>query len=46
MEIQGKEAVLGEGDGVFVKGVQEGMRVGLENVGTGVGELVFFEIDA
>ncbi|KAI9638685.1 putative Pirin domain protein [Dioszegia hungarica] len=46
VEIQGKEAVLGEGDGVFVKGVQEGMRVGLENVGTGVGELVFFEIDA
>lgn len=41
-----KDATLGEGDGVFVRGVKEGDAVRVENVGQGVGELVMFEIDA
>lgn len=42
----GQEATLGEGDGVFVRGVKEGDVVGIENIGGKVGELVFFEMDA
>lgn len=42
----GQEATLGEGDGVFVRGVKEGDEVRLESVGAKVGELVLFEMDA
>lgn len=41
-----QDATLGEGDGLFVRGVKGGDGVEIENVGKGVGELVFFEIDA
>lgn len=41
-----QNAILGEGDGVFVKGVKGGDVVAVENVGKGIGELVMFEIDA
>ena len=42
----GQEAVLGEGDGVFVRGAKEGDEVVFENKGGKVGELVVFEMDA
>ncbi|WVF67218.1 hypothetical protein IAT40_001966 [Kwoniella sp. CBS 6097] len=38
-------AELGEGDGVFIRGGNVGEEIGLENVGSGVGELVVFEMD-
>ena len=41
----GQEAVLGEGDGVFISGARVGEGVALENVGGGVGELILFEMD-
>jgi len=41
-----EEVVLGEGDGVFVRGAKTGNEVGIENVGKVKGELIFFEIDA
>ncbi|WVR09257.1 hypothetical protein IAU60_006322 [Kwoniella sp. DSM 27419] len=43
---EGKETVLGEGDGVFIRGGKIGEQVQLENIGKGVGEIVLFEMDA
>jgi hypothetical protein len=42
----GEEAVLGEGDGVFIRGGAAGDKVTLTNQGGKVGELVVFEMDA
>lgn len=42
----GEEAVLGEGDGVFIRGGAVGDKVTLTNQGGKVGEVVVFEMDA
>ncbi|ODN83713.1 hypothetical protein L202_01807 [Cryptococcus amylolentus CBS 6039] len=42
----GLDQVIGEGDGVFIRGGQVGEEVVLENVGQKVGEVVLFEMDA
>ena len=41
-----EEVVLGEGDGVFVRGAKTADGVTIENVGKVKGELIFFEMDA
>jgi hypothetical protein len=43
---EGGEVVLGEGDGVFIRGGETGGEVRLENIGKTVGEIVLFEMDA
>jgi hypothetical protein len=42
----GEEAVLGEGDGVFIRGGAAGDKVLLTNQGGKIGEVVVFEMDA
>lgn len=41
-----EEVILGEGDGVFIRGGKVGEELVLENVGKGLGEVVLFEMDA
>ncbi|WVQ72138.1 hypothetical protein IAR50_001683 [Cryptococcus sp. DSM 104548] len=42
----GQEQVIGEGDGVFIRGGQVEEQVVIESVGQKVGEVVLFEMDA
>jgi hypothetical protein len=42
----GEKAVLGEGDGVFVRGGVAGEGVKVENVGGEKAEVLVFEMDA
>jgi len=42
----GGKAVLGEGDGVFIQGGNEGDEIRVENVGGVDGEVLVFEVDA
>ncbi|OWZ27332.1 hypothetical protein LQV05_002409 [Cryptococcus neoformans] len=41
----GEEIVLGEGDGVFIRGGKVGENIQIENFGSDVAELVLFELD-
>lgn len=45
VELGGKEQVLGEGDGVFVRGAKTGDDVKVSNVGEKRAEVVLFEMD-
>ena len=40
-----QEAVLGEGDGLFISSAVVGETIGFENVGGSRGELILFEMD-
>jgi hypothetical protein len=42
----GGKAILGEGDGVFIQGGEEGDEIKVENVGGVDGEVLVFEMDA
>lgn len=41
----GDDTVLGEGDGVFIRGGKIGESIQIENFGSGVAEFVLFELD-
>lgn len=41
----GDDTVLGEGDGVFIRGGKIGESIQIENFGSGIAEFVLFELD-